>query len=98
MKETDWSLEMIKELTDQSWHCTNCKVDFNVFGLERLQHTHQCHPITQDVITTPEKDLSVSCPNALGYDCSLCGKNLNLTKVEILKHKIQCAKSSQKTK
>lgn len=84
------------------WKCTNCSKEFLFDLMERMQHQVECQEtgyyfyfylnyylfLSKDQIDT--SDIGDKISKSLDqnvYFCSICNKNLNLTAIEILKHK-----------
>lgn len=38
VRETDWSLEIADIIVMTAWKCPNCEIDFNLTGIQKLQH------------------------------------------------------------
>ncbi len=72
------------------WKCTRCTKDF-VFNIqERMQHEINCQLNTEDASDETRSNSRANTSkvlNGVDYFCPVCKETLNLTSVDILKHK-----------
>ncbi|XP_039249521.2 putative ATP-dependent RNA helicase DHX34 [Styela clava] len=85
------NLKKNKDFIEKQWTCEECECEMKATTLDRLQHQVVCSPDSGSSSTLrPEEDMIVSkASHSLikHYWCDTCNRNLNLSAVEILKHK-----------
>ncbi|XP_058447620.1 probable ATP-dependent RNA helicase DHX34 [Malaya genurostris] len=91
--ETDWSIQMYEEIVANDWECPNCSCSYNLTCFQKLQHKHVCKPSATDHGNSSERmpnNHGKQKSNAKNFECPVCQTTLNLTPIEILKHKKIC--------
>ena len=70
------------------WTCPLCQVKLAVNVAEQLQHQASCKKEMEDALNKPVEPAASQNPSLLKeYHCPQCGETLQLTAIDILKHK-----------
>ncbi|XP_055541784.1 probable ATP-dependent RNA helicase DHX34 [Wyeomyia smithii] len=94
--ETDWSMQMYDDIISNDWECSRCSCTYNLTGMQKLQHQMVCKStLTEETESQPQEPAKSGKhkPNSKKFDCPICETTLNLTAIEILKHKKSCTKT-----
>lgn len=94
IEDTDWSLQMEKEIFSTEFHCPGCDMMFNFTSIQKLQHQHVCKPVKNETVDKDDSDkfLLPSSSNQKYFKCAICKKEMHLSNIDILKHKRNCKK------
>jgi hypothetical protein len=89
---SDATLSIINEYSGnmkRHWKCPNCSKDYLFDLRERMEHEVDCtmDKRNDDLLDTERAKLAAKKANSSEYFCSVCNQTLQLTSVEILKHK-----------
>ncbi|XP_050502195.1 probable ATP-dependent RNA helicase DHX34 [Diabrotica virgifera virgifera] len=90
--QEQWSYELEQEICNTPFickHCQSSRLGSTLFS--NIRHEEFCKdkrkaPVNDSI----NEEVSVVKPNSRSYHCTVCGKDLMLTPVDILKHKKSC--------
>ncbi|GLH05301.1 ATP-dependent RNA helicase DHX8 [Gryllus bimaculatus] len=76
----------------EEWHCELCDFMGVLQPLQQLQHLHMCQPSKEEQQKSENSEENKqSRPNAENHQCPICKKYLQVSAIELLRHRRQCA-------
>ncbi|CAH0551789.1 unnamed protein product [Brassicogethes aeneus] len=89
--EEEWSANVEESVLEEEHECIHCKMPLLGRGtFETLQHESFCRPNIKVENIDEEVTQPTIKPNSKQFTCEMCGKELFLTPVDILRHKKNC--------
>lgn len=97
LAELPWTLAMEAALQAQPWQCPRCDYELEQFDvLDQLLHRSQCKTEQRKRVPNDREATVVPSSSSRGgsdHYCECCGRHLNLSKVDILRHRRSCMKN-----
>lgn len=97
--QEEWACVVEDEISSTPFECGRCgktELGVSVFGI--MQHESGCGKVVKEEIVEgggkSEEGRAVVKPNSKLYRCEVCGRDLYLTPIDILKHKKTCKGSA----